>query len=609
MSVIGKLVVSIVGNIKGLEQALDTAEGRIKAVAGKLEEKIDTKAFLTAGAAITGVGVALGGILVHTGLVAARVEVLETVLNTIGETAGYSAGYLKEQENSIKELGITTKSAREMLILFIQSQLDVADASKIARVAQDLAVISGQNSSDAAVTLTNAIASQNPMLLRQYGIVKNLDEIMTDYGKELGIVTEKTDKSGKVSKSWSRDLTEVEKKQAMTNVIFKEGEKVAGIYEEAMGDVGKQLTSLPRYIEEAKMAFGEAFIPIIGLAVQKLTELLKMFLDLPPETKEIITKVTMLAAGIALVVGPILTLIGLLPTLAAGFAILTGPVGIVIAILTGLIAVGVLIYKNWDKIKAKAIEIWEAIKVFFINLWEGIKTTFKSALQSIWQWMLDWIPFLNIIVENWDKIAAFFVKIWEDIKTTFMTRLNLIKDIISTVFYFIKDNVIMPIWNGVVSFFSTIWNSIITTINKFKGRFLRVWDYIKEGLKRPINAMIGLINSFLSKIESGINSMIGRLGKIIPGIAKLKISIPKIPKLALGGIIKEPGFVDVGERGRERIFLPKAAQVIPLEQTTSSISNYFEIAKLIVREEADIYKVADQLHELQLITQRGGGNK
>ncbi|GAG72064.1 unnamed protein product, partial [marine sediment metagenome] len=58
------------------------------------------------------------------------------------------------------------------------------------------------------------------------------------------------------------------------------------------------------------------------------------------------------------------------------------------------------------------------------------------------------------------------------------------------------------------------------------GRFLRVWDYIKEGLKSPINAMIGLINSFLSKIESGINSMIGGLGKIIPGISKLKISLP-----------------------------------------------------------------------------------
>ncbi|GAH32593.1 unnamed protein product, partial [marine sediment metagenome] len=267
------------------------------------------------------------------------------------------------------------------------------------------------------------------------------------------------------------------------------------------------------------------------------------------------------------------------------------------------------VWKNWDKIKAKAIEIWGAIREFFVGLWEGIKTTFISALQSIWKWMLDWIPFLNIIVENWDKIAAFFVKIWEDIKTTFMTRLNLIKEIISTVFYFIKDNVIVPIWNGVVNFFTGVWKSIIEKLDGFKKNFLNVWDKIKEGMKKPLNAAIRLINNFLSRVEKAANKMIQFLSPVMPGLKGLKISIPKIPELQLGGIIKEPGFVDVGERGRERIFLPKAAQVIPLEKTISSINNYFNISELIVREEADIDKVADQLYELQLITQRGGGNK
>jgi len=896
LGTIAKLLVSIDADTKGLESSLGSAEARVKSFAATVEKRIDTRAFLAVGAAITGIGVGLGGLLVHTGLFAARVEVLETVMKTVGKTAGYSAETLAEQEEVIKKLGITTKSAREVLILFMQSQLDVADAAKIARVAQDLAVISGQNSSDATVTLTNAIVAQRPELLKQYGMVKTIDDIYLKYGKDLEIVTEKVDKSGKTVRSWSRDLTEAEKKQAFLNAILEEGEKVAGVYEEAMGDVGKQLTSIPRFIEEAKLALGEAFIPIIGKAVEILTELLKRFTDLSPETKKMITHIVMAAAGFALVVGSILTLIGLLPTLVAGFSVLLGPVGIAIAILAALGGIAYLVYRNWDtigpkimgvweriknfliktwetlkpkaieifgkikdflintwntlkpivievwgkisdylirvwekistklipaairlqkhfdeinkvimaklvpvfkklwdilkpiitvigilagaiiwlvaegflalidaivilidwflnlgttweNIKAKAIEIWGAIKNFFIsiwitigekaigiwnsikeffvNLWEDIKGTiianwdsivawfgemwervkevFRVAGEAIWEWMLNWIPFLNIIVENWDEIVAklkegwdkilgffiekgtaikdfivekfnairdffieiwtsisdflieiwtsisdFFIEIWEGIKEFFVELWGSIKEKAIEIWDSIKEfliNVFNPVkeksteiwtsikefiietWEAIKIFFVETWNSIITTINTFKDRFLKVWNYIKEGLKSPINAMIGLINSLLSRIESGMNSMISALnrigfkvpdwlGKIMPGIAGKefgisisKISIPKIPQLQLGGYITRTGFVDVGERGRERIFLPRGAQVIPLRAVAShqEIHNYFSIDKLIVREEADTGKVAKELYDLQKSKQRGKG--
>ncbi|GAH05053.1 unnamed protein product, partial [marine sediment metagenome] len=51
------------------------------------------------------------------------------------------------------------------------------------------------------------------------------------------------------------------------------------------------------------------------------------------------------------------------------------------------------------------------------------------------------------------------------------------------------------------------------------------------------------------------------------------------------------------------------AQVIPLEKTISSINNYFNISELIVREEADVDKIAEKLFEHQILAQRGGGYK
>lgn len=193
-------------------------------------------------------------------LTAARTEVLGTVLEQVGKQSGYSAPFLNQLTESVKALGITTQEARQSLIRLMQSQIELSYAARLARVAQDLAVISGQNSSEAFGTLIESIAALRPILLRQFGIVKDLTEIYDAYGKSLGKAAD--------------DLTQVEKKQAFINVILEEGAKVAGTYEAAMGDVGKQLTSMPRYFEELQNAVGKFLTPALGDAVHILTSIM-----------------------------------------------------------------------------------------------------------------------------------------------------------------------------------------------------------------------------------------------------------------------------------------------------------------------------------------------
>ena len=340
---------------------------------GKSLEK-NSKDFKKFGTGITAVGVGLGGLLVKTGLTAARVEVLGTVMENIGRVSGVSNNILAEQEETIKKLGITTRASRELLIKFMQSQLDVSDASKIARVAQDLAVISGQNSSEAAETLTNAIVTQNTVLLKQFGIVQNLNKIYDGYAEELG-------------KS-SDELTDVEKKQAFLNVILKEGEKVAGTYDAAMGDVGKQMSSLARLIETAEEKFGEAFLPVMEKVIESITKLLKAYIALSPEQKKLITQVTIATAAFSLILGPLLLLIGFLPAIAAGFAILTGPVGWVILAITALTAVITALYLNWDKVQR-----------FFKETWLGLKIIISETIDSL---MIKIQPFINA----WEKVKG-----------------------------------------------------------------------------------------------------------------------------------------------------------------------------------------------------------
>jgi len=236
------------------------------------------------GMALGAVAAAGSALLVSATLTAARTQVLGTVLHQVGKNAGYSAAALDQQVEKIKKLGITTQEARTALVRFMQSELDVADAAKLARAAQDLAVIAGQNSSQAYTTLTQAIVAQETMLLRQYGIVKGLADIYGAYAAKHKLV--------------ASALDETQKKQAFLDAILESGAAAAGTYEAAMGDVGKQLTSLPRYTEEAKNALGEGLLPVMGVAVGAVTGLLKAFINLEPGMKTGVS--TALAMGTAI---------------------------------------------------------------------------------------------------------------------------------------------------------------------------------------------------------------------------------------------------------------------------------------------------------------------
>ena len=309
--------------LRGFEASADKAAGGAQSSFKRTSE--GAKALGTALAGVAAAGLAL---LTSATLTAARTQVLGTVLHQVGKNAGYSASSLDATVETIKRLGITTQEARTAVVRFIQSELDMADAAKLARAAQDLAVIAGQNSSQAYTTLTQAIVAQETMLLRQYGIVKGLTDIYGDYAKKHGLVASALDETGK--------------KQAFLDAILEAGAKAAGTYEAAMGDVGKQMTSLPRYTEEAKNALGEGLLPVMGLVVGAVTGLLKGFINLEPGMKTGVS--TAMAMGTALAtVGSSALLAGpkiaeMVSKIAALGTVTLGIVGVVALAVTAIVS-------------------------------------------------------------------------------------------------------------------------------------------------------------------------------------------------------------------------------------------------------------------------------
>ena len=207
------------------------------------------------GKAVGAIGFAMlakeaGKFIVESTKLAARVETLAVVTETLGRNAGYTGTEITALERAIQDQGITTQASRQALALMMQAQLDLADATDLARLAQDAAVIAGTNSSEAFQRLINVITTGNVRMARTMGLQVDFNAGYQKLAEELGKTTE--------------ELTAEEKAQSRANTVMGEGKQIAGAYEDAMESVGKQLTSMPRIWEEFQVSVGRSNVTFLG---------------------------------------------------------------------------------------------------------------------------------------------------------------------------------------------------------------------------------------------------------------------------------------------------------------------------------------------------------
>lgn len=133
-------------------------------------------------------------------------------------------------------------------------------------------------------------------------------------------------------------------------------------------------------------SLGEALAPVIQKVVAGLQALVNWFNSLSPQMQSVIAVIGVIAAALGPVlvilgtlissIGSIISVIGIVAPLIAGLA---GPIAIAVLAITALIAIGVALYKNWDTIKAKAIEIKNNI----VATWNGIKASVIAAVNNL----------------------------------------------------------------------------------------------------------------------------------------------------------------------------------------------------------------------------------
>lgn len=187
---------------------------------------------------------------------------------------------------------------------------------------------------------------------------------------------------------------------------------------------------------------------------------------------------------------------------------------------------------------------------YIIKNWEAIKGIFQKArdfIDNIIKNITDWfIKNIDNIYDKWGFLGVGVV--------------GIIVGLVATIGELFKGmfNIIESLLDGLFTGFKQIFDGIIMIA---KGDFKNGFISIFKGIG---NIVIGIMNAVIS----GINAVLYPLRALISATSKItganwsieQVSIPKIPKLATGGILSKPTQIIAGEAGKEA--------VLPLENNT-----------------------------------------
>lgn len=228
-------------------------------------------------------------------------------------------------------------------------------------------------------------------------------------------------------------------------------------------------------------------------------------------------KIAELASGVIKSVSGIATAAkGLIALMTGTGGIMGGIKAIATAIGTGgifaiavgaAIAIGVLLYKNWDEICAAATKLKDWVVEKTRELSESATRTLsnlKEKIANVW----------NIIKTStsttWNSIKKTLSGLWNSLKSTASTVFNAIKTKVVGVWDSVKNKT-SKTWENVATFVSNkveaIKNAITNKFNAARDAVRSAFEGIVDFIKAPINQAISIVNNAVGMINNAIGGI------------------------------------------------------------------------------------------------------
>lgn len=181
-----------------------------------------------------------------------------------------------------------------------------------------------------------------------------------------------------------------------------------------------------------------------------------------------------------------------------------GPGGVFVLAVGACIAIGVLLYKNWDKIKEMAGKVWD---------WVSNKTR----------------RFVEDIGNKLRGLATKMTTIWGSIKASAHQKWN-------------------AIWSTVSGFVERIKNAIVDKFTSAKNTVVGVFNGMRDAIRSVLNNIISVVNGAISKVNGVVSAIESAFsfgpwkvptpfGSKTIGFKATFPRVPTVPYLAKGAVI------------------------------------------------------------------------
>ena len=292
----------------------------------------------------------------------------------------------------------------------------------------------------------------------------------------------------------------------LTTEMENSGGTAQRIADTQLNTLSGQFTLLKSALEGLALSIGEQLVPPLRQLVETVTPVIQQIINWAKANPEL-TRTIVIAAGAAA------TLAVVAGTLMLALSFVLGPIGLIALGFALVVAAGVLVYRNWDVIRERALAVWTTVTdvlqpviAAFRRLAEFamplIREAWEEHLKPTWQALVGFAR--DVLVPLIRKVGGWFVWLWEHIDTYVIGAFKLLLLITETV------------WKAVVVIIETALGVLMAIIRAvlaaLSGDWLAGWQAIKdigEEIWEGITGLWRLAMGLLTVIWSGIQAALG----------------------------------------------------------------------------------------------------
>lgn len=465
--------------IKAALSPLGQFSAKMKDVGTKLTDAGNKmRGFSMAGAAVSG---AIGALAVKSGMAADD-------LNTLSKVTGIGTSKLQMYKLAAEQVDVSVEAMAKSNQILKKNMLTASEGGSNVKYFKQLGI---------SVKDTN-------------GNLRDSDEVFQEAIKKLGSMKNETERDALAMKLFGKSASEL-------NPLIEDGGETYARVAKMMNDNGlkvvdqktlDQANSFNDKISDIKTVAGAAIqsigtqlaaylLPAISKVANFIGKIAGWLSNLSPQVLTVIGVVGAVVAAIApalLIAGKLAMAISAISNAMALFGVTTtialGPLALIVGAIAAVIAVGVLLYKNWDTIKARLI----GLKNGMVKVWTGIKQKVVQMVKTM----------VAMLTHDFLTIKNTATRVWSAVK------------------------------NAITNPIRSAWNIVKGVISKIKGLFPLHVGKLFSDMKLPHFKVSG------GKAPWGI----GGKG------TKPTIDVDWYAK---GGIFNSPSLIGVGEAGSEAV--------------------------------------------------------